>query len=132
MTTHIILTLVLLLLSTNAIKFLLIYRRLLLSGIKTTGKVVAYDSLKHLMVRNAAVPRISFRVTYGEERIGKPVHSWYIELNNYQLSKEYTLYYERNNPGRFVCKSNIELIVNCVLVAGALMFLAILITRLVR
>jgi hypothetical protein len=52
--------------------------------------------------------------------IGKPAYSWFVELNNYQLNKNYVAYYNKNNPEKFVIKSNIEFLINSVIVIGAL------------
>jgi hypothetical protein len=55
--------------------------------------------------------------------IGKPVYSWFVELNNYERNKNYVAYYNKNNPEKFVIKSNIEVLVNSVIVIGALVSL---------
>lgn len=129
MTTHIILTIVLVLLSINAINFLIAYVRLLKSGTKTNGLVVAYEASNFIMTKNVTIPKIKFRTQQEQSIIGKPVHSWFIELNNYQLDKNYVAFYDNKDPNKFIIRSNIELSINIILVTGTLVsFIWLIIT----
>jgi hypothetical protein len=120
MTTHIFLTIVLALHSINAVIFLMTYLRLLKSGTKTNGLVVAYEASNFIMTKNAAIPKIKFQTQEEQSIIGKPVHSWFIELNNYQLEKNYVTFYDNKDPYKFVIRSNIEFTTNIILVISTL------------
>ena len=120
MTTHIILTIVLALISINAVIFLMGYIRLLKSGVQTNGLVVACEASIFIMTKNATIHKIKFQTQEEQSIIGKPVHSWFIELNNYQLEKNYVAFYDNKDPNKFIIKSNSELLVNVILVISAL------------
>jgi hypothetical protein len=120
MTTHIILTIVLGLLSINGVNFLIAYVRLLKVGTPTNGLVVAYEASNFIMTKNATIPKLQFQTIEKQSIIGKPVHSWFIELNNYQLDKKYIAIYDNKDPNKFVIRSNIEFTINIILVTGTL------------
>lgn len=129
--THIVTTIVLVLLSINAFIFMKTYLTLFLSGSKTNGLVIAFELSNSIMTKNALIPKIEFLTNEGKTVIGKPMHSWSIELCNYQLHKNYTVIYNKSNPNKFVVKSNVELATNFVLLAGALTSLITLLIKFV-
>jgi len=130
--THITLTLVLGILSINAIKFLKIYIKLLFSGTKTDGLVVAFEGSNHVMTKNALIPKIKFSTEKEQLIVGKPIHSWFIELSNYKLELDinYVTIYDNSDPNKFVIKSNIELATNLILVSGTLVSFKFLVIKL--
>src|SRR3989337_2315698 len=115
MTTHIILTIVLILLSVKSIAFLKTYIALLQSGIKANGNVIAYEDSRHIMTKNAVIPKVEFQTEENQSVIGEPIYSWFLELNNYQLNKN------------CIIKSNIELLTNIAITIGTLVSLVWLI-----
>jgi len=96
------------------------YIRLIKSGTRTNELVVAYEASNHIMTKNATIPKIKFQTQQEKSIVGKPVHSWFIELNNYQLDKSYVTFYDNKDPNKFIIKSNIELLTNIILVTSAI------------
>src|SRR3989337_1474787 len=123
MTTHIILTIVLILLSVKSIAFLKTYIALLQSGIKANGNVIAYEDSRHIMTKNAVIPKVEFQTEENQSVIGEPIYSWFLELNNYQLNENCTAFYDKSNSKKFVIKSNIELLTNIAITIGTLVSL---------
>ena len=115
------------LLSINGVNFLIAYVRLLKLGTPTNGLVVAYEASNSIMTKNATIPKLQFQTIEKQSIIGKPVHSWFIELNNYQLDKNYIAIYDNKDPNKFVIRSNIEFTINIILVTGTLVSLVWLI-----
>jgi hypothetical protein len=122
MTTHIVVTIILMVISVNSILFLKTYLSLLKFGDRTDGNIIAFDLSNHIMTKGL-IPKLEFQTGKKQLVIGKPVYSWFVELNNYERNKNYVAYYNKNNPEKFVIKSNIEVLVNSVIVIGALVSL---------
>lgn len=130
MITLITLTIVLTLLSVKSIAFLKTYIVLLQLGIRTNGKIIAFEESRHTMTKGL-IPKVEFQTDDNQSVIAKPVYSWFLEVNNYLPNKNYVTYYDKGSPSKFVVKSNIEFLINLVVVIGALVSLVWLIIALV-
>jgi len=97
------------------------------SGTRANGNVIAYEESRHIMTKNAVVPKVEFQAEENQSVIGKPIYSWFLELNNYQLKKNCIAFYDKRDPKKFVIKSNIELLTNIAITMGALVSLVWLI-----
>ena len=69
------------------------------------------------------IPKLQFQTEQEQSVIGEPVYSWFLELNNYQLDKNCVAYYDKKDPRKFVVKSNVEFLINFLIVVGALVSL---------
>ncbi|MFT3934118.1 MAG: hypothetical protein QM726_10920 [Chitinophagaceae bacterium] len=130
MITQIISTAVLIILSIKSITFLEIYITLMRFGSRTTGKIIAFEVSRHIMIRGL-VPKVEFQTDDNQSIIAKPKYSWFLELNNYLPGKTCVVYYDKNNANKFVLKSNIEFLTNFLIVIAALISLTWLILVLV-
>lgn len=119
MATHIIWTIALILLSIKSIEFIKVYIRLLRSGTRTNGRIIAYEGSRQLMILNVAIPKVEFQAGENQVVIAKPINSWFIEINNYKLQKNCIVYYDKSNPSKFTIKSIFELLINLAIVTGA-------------
>lgn len=120
MLTQIIVAIVLGLLSLNAVNYLLSYFRLSNSGTCTTGIILSFSNSKSIMTKNSLIPKIEFRIENKQTVIGTPTHSWFVELNKYQVDKKYIVYYDKKDPSIFIVGSIRELVTNITLVTCAL------------
>ena len=126
MTTHLILTIILIILSAKSIVFLKTYIVLLKLGIRTNGIIVAFEEARHIITKGL-IPKVEFQTDKNQPVTGKPIYSWFLELNNYQLERNCVAYYDKSNPIKFVIKSNLELFINFAIVMAALVSLTWLI-----
>lgn len=118
MAIQIIFTVALLLLSIKSIAFIKAYVTLLRSGIRANGRIVAYESSRHMMISNAAIPKVEFQTEENQSVIAKPIYSWFLEINNYQLHKSCVVYYNKSVPSKFTIRSIVELLINVAIVIG--------------
>lgn len=123
MATHIILTIPLILLSIKSISFINAYAILLQSGNKINGRIIAYEAARHMMILNVTIPKVEFHTEENQSIIAKPIYSWFLEINNYQLHKYAVVYYNKSMPSKFIIKSTIELLINFAIVIGTLVSL---------
>jgi hypothetical protein len=119
------------LLSVNAFRFLRAYFILLKFGVQTDSMVIAYEGSRSIITKNTLIPKFKFQTNQNQSVIGKPIHSWFIELNNYQLDKNYITIYNPQDPNKFIVRNNIEVFANISIVTGTIVSLIWLVIVLV-
>jgi hypothetical protein len=122
MTNLIILTSVLVLFSIKSIGFLKNYITLWHLGFRSNGKIIAFEESRHIITKGV-IPKVEFQ-TYDNQLItGKPIYSWFMEVNYYIPDKSCVTFYDKVSPNKFIIKSNVEFLINFAVVIGALISL---------
>jgi len=129
MTNQIILTSILVFISFKSVGFLKCYITLLHSGLRSHGKIIAFEESRHVITKGL-IPKVEFQTHKNQTILAKPIYSWFLEVNSYSPDKNCVACYDKESPAKFVIKSNLELLINGVIVLGGLISLIWLIITL--
>ena len=116
--------------SVKALSFLFTYSRLRINGLESFGKVIAYEASRHVMFANALIPKIELYTLQNETIIGKPITSWFVEIDFKRLNEEVTLFQDKTNPKKFVIKGNAEPVANALVIILTVGYLSWFFTKL--
>ena len=86
------------------------------SGLKTKGLVVGFTTRRQIMIKNALIPKFSFSTSDNRKVISIPLYSFFVELVDYQLNREYDIMYAKDNPNNFIVVKPIELGINLLVI----------------
>ena len=68
------------------------------------------------MIKNALIPKFSFSTSDNRKVISIPLYSFFVELVDYQLNREYDIMYAKDNPNNFIVVKPIELGINLLVI----------------
>ena len=106
-------------------KFILAYLRLKRNGAVAVGTITGYLPIKYIMLKNALLPNISFTTTDHQKINGSPIHSSLVEVILYRLNDQHYIYYNKNNPRKFIVAKPNEFYLNIIVIAAFLVMLII-------
>jgi hypothetical protein len=107
--------------------YLWTYLQLKNYGIHADGSVVTLIRSGFFSGRTP-LPKVNFKLNDIKEVVGTPIHSSFTELNGYLPGRHVTVYADIKQPGKFVVKSNIEVVINFCVVIAILIYAAVTLT----
>jgi hypothetical protein len=107
----------------NGLRYLLRFVELKRSGIKTIGKVVSFVEMNNVINKFKLIPVIEFTSSNEVRITGKPFHSYLIGRYDPGVKREVTVYYDKENPHRFIVENRYEVLMNVAVLIASIMLL---------